>query len=116
MTHRAALRGLPLVFALVAGCADGIPSHVELQPSAVDVGIAAEPPSADGYKMVGEVRGIAEAINVDDATDAAKNDLRNKAAALGATAVTIDQNVGEPVLLYNKTKVTLVGRAYKPVD
>jgi hypothetical protein len=104
------------LLALPVGCADQIPDHIVLQPAAEDVYIATEPPGSDGYKMVGEVTGQAEAIDPDVATDAARNDLRNKAASLGAALVTIDRDTGEPVLLYGKTKVTLVGRAYKSVD
>jgi hypothetical protein len=107
---------LALLFALPGGCADQIPDHVVLQPAAEDVYIAIDPPSPDGYKLVGEVTGQAEAGDPDVATDAARNDLRNKAASLGASLVTIDRDLGEPVLLYGKTKVTLVGRAYKSVD
>jgi hypothetical protein len=110
------LFGLGLLLVLPVGCADQIPDHVVLQPAAEDVYIATEPPSPDGYKMVGQVSGQAEAVDPDVATDAAKNDLRNKAATLGASLVTIDQDIGEPVLLYGKTKVTLTGRAYKSVD
>ncbi|MCL2450408.1 MAG: DUF4156 domain-containing protein [Polyangiaceae bacterium] len=99
-----------------AACADNVPEHVVLVPMAEDVYIATEPPSAGGYTMVGQVTGQAQAPELDSATEAAKNDLRNKAANLGASLVTIDDVTGEPVLLAGKTKVTLVGRAYKPVD
>jgi hypothetical protein len=75
-----------------------------------------EPPSANSYQLVGNVTGIAAANDLDSAQSAAKNDLRNKAAALGATLVTIDQNTGEPMPLQDKTRVRLVGRAYKAVD
>jgi hypothetical protein len=104
------------VFALLGGCNDHVPEHVALVPAAEEVYIATEPPSPDGYALVGQVTGQAEAVDVDVATAAAKNDLRNKAANLGASLVTIDQDTGEAVLLVGKTKVTLIGRAYKSVD
>ncbi|HTQ48909.1 MAG TPA: DUF4156 domain-containing protein [Polyangiaceae bacterium] len=108
------------LFGLAAGtlaaCAEELPSHVELATGADNVEFAVEAPSKDGYRLVGTVKGIAAANDLDTATEAARNDLRNKAAALGATLVTVDQNVGEPMPLQNKTKVRLVGRAYKPVD
>jgi hypothetical protein len=109
---------LPVLgFALLVGCAaEQIAEHVELAPAAEQVEFAYESPSPNAYKMVGNVRGVAAGVDADSATDAARNDLRNKAAALGATVVTIDQNIGEPILLLNKTKVTLVGRAFKAVD
>jgi hypothetical protein len=60
--------------------------------------------------------GEAASGDLDTAQQAARNDLRNKAAAMGASLVTVDQNLGEPVLLHDKTKVKLIGRAYKPID
>ena len=113
MKYKLALFCLP--FALFA-CAEGIPDHVELLPQAESVEFALEPPGAGAYTLVGEVSGQAAAKDPDDAQQAAKNDLRNKAAALGATLVTIDANFGEPMPLQDKTKVKVVGRAYKSVD
>ncbi len=105
-----------LAFALICSCAEALPEHIDLTTEAETVEFAAEPPSADAYKLVGQVVGLAAAKDVEVAQVAAKNDLRNKAAALGASLVTIDQDLGEPMPLAEKTKVKLVGRAYKPVD
>jgi hypothetical protein len=99
-----------------AGCAEQLPDHVVLQPAAANVEIAVEPPSANSYQLVGKVTGEAAANDPDSAQAAAKNDLRNKAAALGASLVTIDENTGEPMPLADKTRVKLVGRAYKSID
>ena len=106
------------VFALLslAACAASLPDHVELTPAAENVEFAYEPPSADGYQEVGKVTGMAQGTDTEATTEAAKNDLRNKAAALGATVVTVDQNQGEAVPLTNTLKIKVVGRAYKPVD
>jgi hypothetical protein len=106
-----------LLFSLVAGgCAEALPEHVELSSEAETVEFAMEPPSPHSYKLLGQVIGLAAAKDVEVAQQAAKNDLRNKAAALGASLVTIDENLGEPMPLAEKTKVKLVGRAYKSVD
>jgi hypothetical protein len=105
-----------LAFLTLSACAGGIPDHVELTPQAENVEFAYEPPSPTGYQEVGKVTGIAQGTDTEATTEAAKNDLRNKAAALGATVVTIDQNQGEAVPLTNTLKVKLVGRAYKPVE
>jgi hypothetical protein len=110
------LFGLSLLSVLLGACAEQLPDHVVLQPGGEDVDIAMEPPSTNGYQVVGEVEGSAEATDVDDAQQAARNDLRNRAAALGASLVTIDDNRGEPVLLMGRTRVTLTGRAYKSID
>jgi hypothetical protein len=97
-------------------CAEQIPDHVVLSPAAETVEFAAEPPGADAYQLVGEVTGQGAATDPDAAQQAAKNDLRNKAAAIGASLVTIDEDLGEPLLLQDKTRVRLVGRAYRSVD
>jgi hypothetical protein len=110
------LLGVSILGALLAACAEQIPAHVVLQPAAEDVEIATEPPSKNGFQVVGEVEGRAEADDLDEAQQAAKNDLRNRAAALGASLVTIDEDRGEPVLLMGRTRVTLTGRAYKSID
>jgi hypothetical protein len=101
---------------LLVGCADVIPDHVELVPAGEAVDFVYETPSPSAYKMVGEVKGVALGADAEAAEQAARNDLRNKAGALGATLVSVDQNLGEPVPLVGKTKVTLVGRAFKALD
>ncbi len=108
----------PSLFAFwaVASCATTLPDHVPLQPAAESVEIATEPPSASTFSLVGQVTGVAAANDPQVAQQAAKNDLRNKAAALGATLVTIDEDTGEGIPLQDKTKVKLVGRAYKAVE
>jgi hypothetical protein len=93
-----------------------LPAHVELLPAGASVEIAVEQPGVDGYALVGTVTGIAAANDLDTATEAARNDLRNNAAALGASLVTIDEDTGKALLLENKTKVKLVGRAYKSIE
>ena len=109
---------LAAVFLLpvLLSCFEQLPDHVELHPAAQDVDFAMEPPSSNTFMLIGEVTGVAAANDVDTAQEAARNDLRNKAAALGASLVTIDENIGEMMPLQDKTKVKLVGRAYKSVD
>jgi hypothetical protein len=105
-----------LLIPVASSCATQLPDHVALQPAAEAVEFAMEPPSSNAYQLIGQVTGVAAANDPETAQAAAKNDLRNKAAAMGASLVTIDENLGEPLLLQEKTKVKLVGRAYKPVD
>ncbi len=120
-TMRRAVLVLP--FALFIGavsvlgaCADQLPEHVDLLPAAEDVDFAMEPPSSNSFMLIGDVTGIAAANDPDVAQQAARNDLRNKAAALGATLVTVDEDIGEALPLQEKTRITLRGRAYKSVD
>jgi hypothetical protein len=110
------MRRLLLLPALLLGCVEELPDHVELAPAAAGVDFALEAPTSEGYLLIGHVTGIAAAHDVDAAQEAAKNDMRNKAAALGASLVTIDEDTGEALPLRDKTKVKLVGRAYKSLD
>ena len=105
-----------LVPSLLLSCLEQLPEHIALQPAAEGVDFAMKPPSPDTFMLIGEVTGVAAANDADTAQDAAKNDLRNKAAALGASLVTIDEAIGQVMPLQDKTKVKLVGRAYKSVD
>jgi len=109
-------RSLWIALPWLLACAATVPEKIELKPEAENVEFAYEPPSAAAYKLVGTVIGVAAANDPDEAQAAAKNDLRNKAALLGAVLVTIDENTGSMLPLESKTKVKLVGRAYKPVD
>lgn len=109
-------RSVVLSVALLSGCAEQLPDHVDLMPAAADVDFTEDPPGADGYKMVGQVTGVAAAHDPDVAEEAARNDMRNNAAKLGATVVKIDEDKGEALPLEDKTKVELVGRAYRAVD
>jgi hypothetical protein len=103
--------------ALTVGCASlRMSEPVALSPQGTSVEIVVEAPSVDGHTLVANVHAKAVASDLDEAMDFAKNDLRNKAAVLGATLVTIDDTKAEPVPLQNLTTVKLVGRAYKPVD
>lgn len=109
-------RLLLLSFPLLAACASQIPDHVELSAAAQDVEIVHDKPSPNAYKEIGQVTGIAAAADDEAAEAAAENDLRNKAAALGASLVTVEQNLGKAVLLSDKKEIKLVGRAYKAID
>jgi hypothetical protein len=107
---------LLLTLAAQVSCGHALPDHVALQPGAEAVEIATDPPSANNFKMVGQVEGLAAAADTDAAERAAKNDLRNKAAALGASLVTIDEDTCEAIPLDDKSKVKVVGRAYKSIE
>src|ERR1700759_1511023 len=103
-------RSLVFLLPLLIACSDTLPEHIDLQPAAEDVDFAMEPPSKNTFALVGKVIGIAAANDLQAAQTAARNDLRNKAAALGASLVTIDQSTGEALPLQDKTKVKLVCR------
>ncbi|MGH7271125.1 MAG: DUF4156 domain-containing protein [Polyangiaceae bacterium] len=105
-----------LAFPMMLSCFQNLPDHVDLQPAAEQVELATEAPSQDTFVLVGAVTGQAAANDPEVAQDAAKNDLRNHAAALGANLVTVDDSVGSALLLQDKTRVVVYGRAYKSLD
>ena len=109
-------RWVPLLLPWLFACAGQLPEKVELEPKGENVEFAYETPSPTAYKFVGQVIGQAVSDDLESAQLSARNDLRNKAAAMGAVLVTIDEDTGKAVLLVSKTRVKLVGRAYKPVD
>lgn len=106
-------RAFLLVCLLAFGCAEAIPERVALEPAAEHVEFAAEPPSVDSYKLLGRVDSAAVGTDLETAEQAARNELRNKAATMGASLVTVDENVAEPLPLTYKMKVRLAGRAYQ---
>src|ERR1700722_1274580 len=107
-----------LLFALPLwlACAAQLPDHVELQPQAENVEFAYEPPSPDSYKEVGRVTAFGADTDPDGALENAKHDLRNKRVVKGAVLVTIDENVGVPFPLSNKTMVMPVGRVAQTIE
>jgi hypothetical protein len=111
-----ALLTIPMLFGALSACAEDLPDHIDLLPAGQEVEFAVDTPSKDSFAMVGEVSGQAAANDPDTAEYAARNDMRNKAAALGATLVTIDDSIGEPLPLRDKIKVKVYGRAFKAVD
>jgi hypothetical protein len=109
-------RAFLLACVLSFGCAEALPEHVALQPAAEHVEFAAEPPSAGSYKLLGRVESAAVGSDLETAEQAARNDLRNKAATMGASLVTVDENLAEPLPLTYKMKIRLVGRAYQALE
>ena len=105
-----------LLLPWLGACAAQLPEKVELDAQADSVEFAYEAPSSAGYKFVGQVVGVGVSKDAEAAQESAKNDLRNKAAAMGAVLVHIDEDTGQAVLLQHTMRVKLVGRAYKPVD
>jgi hypothetical protein len=119
MTYRAS--ELTLLFASLAAslalsaCAE-VQENVKLQPSAQQVEFAQDPPSPNVYRLVGTLTGEAAGPTPDSARVSATNDLRNKAAALGATFVTVDEDEAEMLPLQDKAKSVVTGRAYALIE
>lgn len=111
LRFRLALAGLAAVAALA--CSPAVQERVVLQPEGEAVEFAMETPSKDAYEVVGTVKATAAGKTIGDATDAARNDLRNKAAALGATLVIEDKTDTSQDIIREKRIVTITGRAFR---
>lgn len=98
-----------------AGCAhEKLPDRVVLRPEAQNVEIISEPPNAEIYEPAGEV--TAKIIGRDNSVSLreAFNNLRNQAAAKGATFVAVDEVSSTAAWdLSGRTILTLVGTAYR---
>ena len=90
--------------AALLACAEQIPDHVELLPQGERTSSSlAEPPSLNTFKLSGRSDRPGGEQRPGRIQQAAKNDLRNK-AALGASLVTIDADFGELMPLRDKTR------------
>ena len=87
-----------------------------LKPEAMAVEFAMDTPSSNAYAMVGLITSDAAGKEIPEALESAKNDLRNKAAALGATLVTIDETTPDKDFVREKRIVHVKGRAFKVKD
>lgn len=107
-------RVLPLSLLLLA--CEALPEHVVLLPSGEQVEFAMDTPNENEYALVSALEATAQGGDAADAEQSARNDLRNKAAALGASLVLIDSNHASPIMLQKKAKVVIKARAYKARD
>ena len=96
-----------------AACSPAVQEHVALMPEGEAVEFAMETPSKDAYDVVETLKVTAAGKTIDEATDAARNDLRNKAAALGASLVIADRTDTSQDIVREKRIVTITGRAFR---
>lgn len=97
----------------VCACAGGLDKRVTLHPQAASVEIATGHPQ--GCRSLGDVVGSASVEgNQEQAVLEARNDVRNKAAALGATQVELqtNNNAKQPGVWSARYEVTISGVAY----
>ncbi len=103
-----------LTLAALTGCAEAFPDRAALNPEAANVEIISDLPNLQIYEPAGQV--TAQIIGRDNvaSTRAAFNQLRNQAAARGATFVGIEEVSSRAAWdLSGRTIVTLVGTAYR---
>jgi hypothetical protein len=102
------------VLAGVPGCADTLPEKIVLAPGADNVEVLNEPPNREVYESAGEVTAQVVGHETQDALRQAMNQLRNKAAAKGATFVAVEDVTSRAAWDFSgRTIVTLVGTAYR---
>jgi ADP-ribose pyrophosphatase YjhB (NUDIX family) len=105
-----------LGLALIAGCAEALPEKINLKPEGEQVEIINERPNQDLYVPMGEITAAAMGDSKETALVQAKNDLRNQAAARGASLVSVDNVEAKLEWQGRKTAVKATGTAYKPKD
>jgi hypothetical protein len=103
-----------LAGATVSGCADALPEKIALSPEAANVEVLNEPPNIETYEPAGEVTALVIGHETQVALRQAMNELRNKAAAKGATFVAVEDVTARAAWDFSgRTVVTMVGTAYK---
>lgn len=115
------MRASPLFALLVAlggiaasGCKDTLPTKIALEPGASNVEVLSEPPNTETYEPAGEVSAHVIGTETQNALGQAMNELRNKAAAKGATFVAVDEVSAHAAWDFSgRTIVTITGTAYK---
>jgi hypothetical protein len=105
-----------LVSAFALAACEKVQENVALAPAAQSVEFAMDTPSENLYTLAGTVNGVAAGKNIQEAELSARNDAKNQAAAMGATLVVIDEDTGAVLLYQDKPKVTIRGRAFKPIQ
>lgn len=114
MASRSRWLALVLALAGASGCADALPTKIVLSPEAANVEVVNEPPNEQIYESAGEVNAQVVGRETQDALRYAMNELRNKAAAKGATFVAVDDVTSRAAWDFSgRTVVTLVGTAYR---
>src|SRR4051794_4677974 len=109
------LRPLCVGLLLASGCANAPRPviHTVLEPTATRVRVVVHEPARGKYRFVGKVNGEALTDDTLAAAECAKNDIRNKAAALGADLVKIDEVSAPDDSGQIRRVVIFSGRAFK---
>lgn len=96
---------------LLRGCASS--ELVDLNPAGQRVQIVKAEPDSEKCKFIGDVYGQAKSKDVAEGQLNARNDLKNRAAALGANLVTIDTNAAANAMVWSgRNQFALNGRAF----
>src|SRR6478672_10600187 len=101
---------------LLVGCSAQPIAPKTVSAAGQSVEFAMDTPSDHLFDMVAELRISDVQDETDEALRSARAELRNRAAELGASLVTVDEETGERVWFQDAVKVTVVGRAFRPKD
>lgn len=111
---RRTIQASGIALAALTACVELPPDHIVLLPQAENVEVISEKPNLDVYEQYGTVSGEASGLGATEATVNARNALRNKAAALRATFVGVDDtSVALAWDFSGKTVVTMKGHVYR---
>lgn len=104
-------RSFLILFLSVLGACAGT-QQIALSPAGARVELVKADPGP-GFQFIADVVGSAKG-DVDVATISARNDLRNKAAEMGATLVVLDSMSTQNAMDYTgRNQVVVTGRAYR---
>lgn len=110
-------RAIALCGALVlwAGCAGT--QEVALKPEAARIEIIKGELDRNEFEYLGDVSGTSKSKDIEAGNEHARNDLRNKAAAMGAEVVILDTNTAANAMDWTgRTQIVLTGRAFRRVS
>jgi hypothetical protein len=98
----------------LTGCWDLPPSSAPLTAEAEDVEILTETPNLDIYESFGDVTADAIGKGSEEAASIARHILRNRAAAMHARFVSVDDAIASFAWDFSgRTIITLRGRAFR---
>jgi hypothetical protein len=116
---RSGLRLLVLCASLLGaasnvGCIDAFPDKIALKAEAANVEIVTDPPNPEVYEPAGEVATQVIGREVGEAFRQAFNELRNQAAAKGASFVHVEEVSSRAAWDFSgRTVVSIIGTAYR---
>jgi uncharacterized protein YdbL (DUF1318 family) len=97
----------------LGGCGHMMTQKMELDPDAATIEIMTGEPNREECEYLGEVSGEAKAVDIAEATNNARNGLKNNAFKLEANVVKLDTTHAANAMDWTgRNKVVLHGRAF----
>lgn len=106
-----------IVISLFLGCIGTASQIITVKTEAMSIELVKSEPDRTKYKFIGDIQGEALSGDVGVSTLNARNDIKNKAYALGADIVVLDSLAAENTMDYTgRSRVYLTGRAFKLIN